>query len=505
MYDVPDIHAIRVLSQRGFSKRGIARMLGISRKTVDKYVDPAYVVPTKVQMHLSRPRPAPKLDPWKPVIDTWLAEDEQVPRKQRRTARKIYQELKARGADVAEVTVRQYVARVKGARAQQAFVPLEFPMGEMAQADFGHAVVILGDQQRQVPFFVCRLMASTLSFVKAYRDEKLEAFLDGMVSALSFSGGVPAKMMFDNASTLVQKILAGGKRVQTPEFKALQAHYGFEAVFANPGRGNEKGGAENLVQWAQRNLFSPVPRAGCLDELNQILLDKCLLEARTRRRGGDGPLVADLWDKELAHLAPLPAKPFPACRNRFVRVDKCLLVDYDRAHYSAPAAYAGKSLLLRAFWDRIELVDQGRVVAVHERKVPGESSLQLAHYLPVLVRKPHAVSHAAVIARGAPAIARYRDEFLTARPEAYREMVAILRLSETAGLDRLTAALAVASTHHAYDITSVEAILAMDRPVQQPPELPEQVLARWPQAEVAPVDAAVYAWHTDGMTGGVLA
>jgi hypothetical protein len=256
------------------------------------------------------------------------------------------------------------------------------------------------------------------------------------------------------------------------------------------------------VQWAQRNLFSPVPRAGCLDELNRILLEQCLQDARTRRRGDDGPLVADLWEKELAHLAPLPAKPFPACRNRFVRADKCLLVDYDRAHYSAPATYAGKSLLLRAFWDRIELADQGRVVAVHERKARGASSLQLAHYLPVLVRKPHAVSHAAVIAHGAPAIARYRDEFLAARPEAYREMVAILRLSETAGLDRLTAALAVASTHHAYDITSVEAILAMDRPTQQPPALPEQVLARWPQAELAPVDAAAYAWHTDGMTGG---
>ncbi len=219
--------------------------------------------------------------------------------------------------------------------------------------------------------------------------------------------------------------LEGGKRLQTPEFKALQAHYGFEEVFANPGRGNEKGGAENLVQWAQRNLFSPVPRANSVPELNAWLLDQCLLDAQSRRRPEGGARVAELWEQEQANLGALPGRPFVACRTRFVRVDKCLLVDWDRAHYSAPAAYAQKSLLLRVFWDHIELADSERTVAVHERQAQGGSSLQLPHYLPVLERKPRAVAHAAVIARGAPAIARYRDEFLAARPEACRELVAI--------------------------------------------------------------------------------
>lgn len=50
----------------------------------------------------------------------------------------------------------------------------------------------------------------------------------------------------------VRHVLGGGRRVQTPECNALQAHYGFEAVFANPARNNEKGGVENLVQCARR-------------------------------------------------------------------------------------------------------------------------------------------------------------------------------------------------------------------------------------------------------------
>ena len=73
--------------------------------------------------------------------------------------------------------------------------------------------------------------------------------------------------MHDNDSALVREILAGGRRLMAPEFQALAAHYGFTAVFANPASGNEKGGVEHLVQWAQRNLFSPVPEAASLGEM----------------------------------------------------------------------------------------------------------------------------------------------------------------------------------------------------------------------------------------------
>lgn len=108
MKDVPEIHSIRTLHARGFSKRRIAALLRISRKTVDKYTADDYVVDPEPKMHLTKERPSPKMDPWKPVIDQWLAEDETRPRKQRRTARKMHRDLgSAFGADVSEVTVRR--------------------------------------------------------------------------------------------------------------------------------------------------------------------------------------------------------------------------------------------------------------------------------------------------------------------------------------------------------------------------------------------------------------
>ena len=250
--------------------------------------------------------------------------------------------------------MRQFVAQLKGRRAREAFVPLEFAAGAMAEADFGHAAVVLGGRRQTLPFYVCTLIYSGPKFVKVYPHEQLEAVLDGTASGWSFFGGVPQQCMFDNASTIVRDILGGGRRVQTPEFKALQAHYGFEAVFCNPGRGNEKGGVENGVQWAERNLFSPAPEADSLAELNAWVLAQCLADAERRHRPAGGPRVADLWVGEQEHLGKLPAHPFPACRHRFARVSSLLLVEWDGARYSAPAAYAGKSLLLRVYWDRLE-------------------------------------------------------------------------------------------------------------------------------------------------------
>jgi len=151
MHDVPDIHSIRTLYRLGYSKRQIARTLRVSRKTVDKYTDPEYVVPSEVRMNLRSPRPAPKMDRWKAVIAQWLAEDAQRPRKQRRTARKMYQDLVAtygEAFDASEMSVRRYVAQLKGQAAREAYVPLEFGLGEMMPADFGHALVVLGGGRR---------------------------------------------------------------------------------------------------------------------------------------------------------------------------------------------------------------------------------------------------------------------------------------------------------------------------------------------------------------------
>ena len=482
-----------MLHQRGYSEREIAKTLKLNRETVHRYIG-MDVVPSKPRMDLKEPRRAVKFkEEWKQEVRALLQREVElhVKRKQRLTGRKIHEILaEVHHADVSEVTVRRYVALLRAERALKAFVPLEFAPGEMAEVDFGHVEMIIGGVRKLWPFFGLRLMASGVRFVMVFPNEKLESLLAGMVNGLSFVGGVPHRVMFDNPTTIV--LLRNGQRLQSPEFKALCAHYGFQAEFANPRSGNEKGGVESLVGWAQRNLFHGVREAVSLQELNAQLVAECLKDAQ-RTRSGENVSVQELWDLELARMGTLPREPFPACRSRFVRVDKTLLCMYDGARYSVPAEYVRGSMLLRAFWDHIEISDQnGVTVAIHDRKAPGGSSLDLLHYLPVLKHKPRAVRHAAVIARGEPSIAQYRDQFLGARPDAYRELVTILQLSQTAGLLHLAKALSMAIRCHAYDVESVRALLQIQEEETLPKPLPSSQLQRYPETSVQDVASSAY-------------
>src|SRR5690606_36798528 len=111
MLKVVDIESIRHLYfRKGWSIRRIAKELHHSRKTVRK----ALQNPGPWEYRLTRPRPAPKAGPYRDLIRQWLLEDQKAPRKQRHTARRIYQRLRdEHGYDGAESTIRRVVAQVR--------------------------------------------------------------------------------------------------------------------------------------------------------------------------------------------------------------------------------------------------------------------------------------------------------------------------------------------------------------------------------------------------------
>ena len=124
------------------------------------------------------------------MIDAILEADRQVPRKQRHTAKRIFERLRdEHGFTGGYTTVKDYV-RDRRRRTQEMFVPLSHPPGH-AQCDFGEAVAVIGGVERKVHYLVLDLPHSDGCFMKAYPSETTEAFLDGHVSAFAFLGGVP--------------------------------------------------------------------------------------------------------------------------------------------------------------------------------------------------------------------------------------------------------------------------------------------------------------------------
>ena len=173
----------------GLSKRELARKYGVHRRTVRQALESA-VPPSR-----KRPerRPAPKLGLYRAIIDGWLIADREVPRKQRHTAKRIFERLRDdHGADVAERTVREYVAvrkRELGLGVGEVCVPLCHEPAAEAEVDWGEAMVVLAGMLTKVFLFLMRSCFSGACFVQAHTRCTQQAFLEGHVAALEFYGG----------------------------------------------------------------------------------------------------------------------------------------------------------------------------------------------------------------------------------------------------------------------------------------------------------------------------
>jgi transposase len=482
--------------REGLSLRALARRHGVHRRAVRQALASPLPPPKRAPVG----RPAPKLGPYRAVIDAWLVADREAPRKQRHTARRIWRRLvDEHGADVAEVTVRQYVCARKrelGWPVGEVFVPQVHAPGREAEVDWGEAVVELGGVATTVHLFVMRASFSGAAFCQASLVETQQAFLELHVQAFGWFGGVFAEIRFDNLTSAVKKVLKGRRRVESDRFVALRSHYLFCSQFTTPGLegAHEKGGVEGEVGRFRRNHLVPVPRLADLAELNALLLAGCEADLG-RRIDGRAGTVGEAWASERPLLRALPAEPFDACESAAPRVDAKALVTIRRNRYSVPVALAGLRVSARVGAREIAISHGGREVARHER-LHGRfgTSAQLDHYLELLQRKPGGLEHSLALAqereRGAWPAAF--DELWAAlaarygRSEAARQMVDVLLLCREHGPDQVVLAVRGALAAGAHDGRAV-AVLARRAHTSGPPPAPLTGLEARLQAHERPV------------------
>ena len=434
MKTVEDYEQIRrAFFVEGLSIRAIHRRLKVDRATIRK----AIVEPTPKPYQLEKPRPAPVLGPYKQRIRELLDESEELPRKQRYTARTIYRIIRAEGYQGSEGGVHNYVSKQrKGRRRKQAYLPLEFDAGQDAQADWGEATVRIAGQETKVQFFNLRLNYSKARFVMAFPFQKQEAFFEGHIQAFHFFGGVPRRITYDNLKTAVYKILEGKKRQEQQAFKGFRSYYLFESYYCTPAQAHEKGGVENDIGYAQRNFFSPIPEVDSFQELNAGLRQACQQDMQRRTRG-QKKLVAELWEAEKEFFLPLPPRDYPACITKVVKPDNYLQVAYETNRYSVPYDYRDKQLVLRAFPFRIEFLYLDDVIATHPRCFEKERDiLDPLHYLPLLAQRPGAFEHAKPLRKWrkqwSKSYERLLQELRESKPDGrgVREFLEILKLHQ---------------------------------------------------------------------------
>ena len=168
---------IRILDARGVSWRRIAKEVGVSRQTVRKYAQMEDCSPEPPM----RPAAVSKLDPYKPLIDKWLEADRFMPRKQRHTARRVYDRLvEEQGFDGSYQIVQRYVKRWRQEHRLpgDGYLELEWSPGVM-QADFGLAQAVVAGSRTDVHCLVASFPYSNMRYAVALPGENAECVRRG--------------------------------------------------------------------------------------------------------------------------------------------------------------------------------------------------------------------------------------------------------------------------------------------------------------------------------------
>jgi transposase len=379
MLRMDQVHVIRhkVLVE-GQSIRAVARQMGISRNTVSKYLkvsEPKRIV--------SQPKPSPVMETVAPrieeLLDHWRG---RTTPKQRITGTRIHRQLVEEGYQVGITTVRDYLRERRRKRAE-VFVPLVHRPGEEAQVDFFEVTVEEDGQIRKAWKFVMRLMYSGRDFVRLYEGCDQLCFLDAHVRAFGYLGGVPERVIYDNLSSAVKKIV-GSERELTERFRALVCHYLFEPCFARPAEGHDKGGVEARGKGIRLAHLTPIPKGKTLSEISEVLLREVEM-AFTGEQS---------FAQERRHLRELPERPFEARRVEMISVSRRSTVRIEGATYSVPSQWA--SLRATAYIGvedvRIHCRGQGEI---YPRERKGSQKIRYRHYLAELAKKAQAVRQVA--------------------------------------------------------------------------------------------------------------
>ena len=479
----------RAVLVEGRSQRAVAREFGITRKTIQKML--RYSVPPGYRRQQAVKRP--KLGPWLGVIDAILEEDKTQPAKQRHTAKRIFERLKAEhGFSGGYTIVKDYVHTAE-LRSREMFVPLTHAPGE-AQADFGEALVVVDGVEQKAHFLAMDLPHSDDGFVVAFPAETTEAFLEGHVRAFAYFDGVPRRILYDNTKIAVAKILGGQERQKSRAFSELQSHYLFAAKFGRPAKGNDKGKVEGLVGYARRNFMVPIPRVSSWEELNAYLEAQCR-QRRERRLRGHTETIGERFQRDRAAFLPLLTSPYEACEKVATRVSSLALVRYRGNDYSVPTCYGHRDVLVKGYVHEVVIACGSDVIARHPRSYEREAVIfDPLHYLALIEQKTRALDQAApLVGWQLPECFSTLRRLLEAhlRKHGSREYVQVLRLMETFSIAEVTGAIEDALQLGTISFDAVKHLL-LCRIEQRPPRLDMENYPHLPPAQVRTTQAADY-------------
>lgn len=441
----------------GKSMNEIAKVTGHDFRTVKKYIEKNDF---NIREKPKRKRTG-KLSPYEEEVKKWLTKDKEAPKKQRHTAKRVYERLKEKYPekfDVSDRAVRNMVSRLKAELevGKEGSIPLYHPPGE-AQVDFGKARFVENGTTYDGHYINMSFPYSNGGYCQLFKSENQECLLEGMRAIFEHMGGVPKTIWFDNMSTAVKRIKKYGERDYTKGFMRFMMHHGFKSNFCNPDSGNEKGSVESKVGYHRRNLFVPIPEFKSLKEYNRGLLVECEKDME-RIHYKKNEMIKDLYAIDKEHFLEMPKKRFEVFLISFAKTNNYGKVQFQQNTYSTSPKAAKTQVMIKATANEVEIFDKDQNIIVKHKRLYGQKkeSMIWGPYLELMAKRPRALKYTDFFNELPDII---KDHIQSMNYESKKEFLQIIhKMSTHTNLENAVLAFKESLNRKVYDTDSIWAL-----------------------------------------------
>lgn len=436
MKNLLDKAAIIRLKEQGVSNRGVARELGIDKKTVNKYwneykdnlkklketTDATEI--SKIQENItsapkynSENRIRRKVTPeFLNALEKILEDEEKKIKilgtnKQALTKQQIYELLKKQGFSLSYSTVVLEMKRIKNS-GNECFIRQDYDFGDRLEYDFGEVKLVINGITKKYYIAVLSSPAGNFRWCYLYDNCKKDVFLDSHVRFFEMIGGVWKEVVYDNMRNVVSKFIGKNEKELNEDLVKLSLYYGFDINVTNAFSGNEKGYVEGSVKYLRNKIFATNYKFNSEEAAIEYM------ESQLMKLNENSKIEEE--KKKLKTTKP----PLELAEIRKSFVNKYSFVQIENNFYSVPEYLVGLSVTSKIYYNKILIYSNNEFVCEH-KKLDGNKkiSANVRHYLKTLTFKPGALKNSYVL-KSNPKLKSIFDKYYTNNPKKFIDIIA---------------------------------------------------------------------------------
>ena len=449
MKNLLDKAAIIKLKEQGLSNRGVARELGIDKKTVNKYwneykdnlkklnetTDSAEIIRiqekiTSAPKYNSENRIRRKVTPeFLNALEKILEDEEKKVKvlgthKQALTKQQIYELLKKQGFSLSYSTVVLEMKRIKNS-GKECFIRQDYDFGDRLEYDFGEVKLVINGITKKYYIAVLSSPAGNFRWCYLYDNCKKDVFLDSHVRFFEMIGGVWKEVVYDNMRNVVSKFIGKNEKELNEDLVKMSLYYGFDINVTNAFSGNEKGYVEGSVKYLRNKIFAENYKFNS----EEVAIE--YMESQLMKLNENSKIEEE--KKKLKIAKP----PLELAEIRKSFVNKYSFVQIENNFYSVPEYLVGLSVTSKIYYNKILIYSNNEFVCEH-KKLDGNKkiSADIRHYLKTLTFKPGALKNSYVLKSNLKLKSIF-DKYYTNNPKKFIDIISKNKKKSDAELEEI--------------------------------------------------------------------